>query len=140
MPRIRKDLSFRIFGKWIVIDEADPRTNASGVVFYWLCQCECGNQREVSQFNLLHARSRQCKSCANKEKNLCRDYKNMAKWKNEARLGTFLDSMDEVMLKPALGGGYEFICRVNEDSECVMYNGETASEAIRNAIKEIHAK
>ena len=37
------DLLGQKFGRWKVIAEAEPKRKMS----YWLCKCECGNEREV---------------------------------------------------------------------------------------------
>jgi hypothetical protein len=43
------------YGKWKVISREG--TN-------WLCECECGTQKRIRKYNLLHKLTRQCKTCA----------------------------------------------------------------------------
>jgi len=52
------------FGRWEVIGEAKPRRKMS----YWLCRCECGNEREVVGADLKRGMSESC-GCLNADKN-----------------------------------------------------------------------
>ena len=51
-----KDLIGQRFGRWEVIGTALPRNKRK----YWLCRCDCGEEREVSQESLLRGTSRSC--------------------------------------------------------------------------------
>ena len=56
MPR-KIDLTNKNFGKWRVLRESPNRKNGR---VYWLCECECGNQREVSGSDLRNGKSTSC--------------------------------------------------------------------------------
>ena len=49
------------YGKWLVIDKAPNRNRRA----YWLCQCECGEIKEVLGANLRNGHSTSC-GCQNK--------------------------------------------------------------------------
>lgn len=49
------------YGKWLVIDKAPNRNRRA----YWLCQCECGEIKEVLASNLRNGTSTSC-GCQNK--------------------------------------------------------------------------
>ena len=50
------DLTGRRFGRWLVRTPAPARGRRK----YWLCQCECGNQKEIRGENLASRQSRSC--------------------------------------------------------------------------------
>lgn len=58
------DLTGKQFGNWIVLKKSDS-TNKCGHV-KWLCQCGCGNIREVSGVLLRNGESKSC-GCIHKE-------------------------------------------------------------------------
>lgn len=45
------------FNAWQVVEQAPSRHNN---IKHWLCRCVCGNLREVSQYNLVYDRSKNC--------------------------------------------------------------------------------
>lgn len=49
------------FGKWTVLYYDDTKK------YYWYCRCECGTERSVKQYNLIHGYSNSC-GCINVEK------------------------------------------------------------------------
>jgi len=57
----------RAFGRWTVLSEAPSRLQkAGGRATYYLCQCECGTEREVSRQNLFNGLTTSC-GCRNRE-------------------------------------------------------------------------
>lgn len=58
------DLSGQRFGKLTVIKDSGKRVNHKVM---WLCQCDCGNQIEVSGDNLKSGNTKSC-GCLRKEK------------------------------------------------------------------------
>ena len=55
-----EDLSGRVFGKWTVINR-DPRTRCN---VYWICKCECGVVKDVSNSHLRLGKSLSCRKCS----------------------------------------------------------------------------
>jgi len=55
------DLTGRVFGRLTVIREAEKRGGRT----YWLCSCECGNQKAVSTTHLTSGHTKSC-SCVQK--------------------------------------------------------------------------
>ena len=53
------------FGRWTVIDESDKRGKNGGR--YWLCKCDCGTIKEVTQDSLRGGKSTSC-GCQGREK------------------------------------------------------------------------
>lgn len=51
-----KDLTGQRFGKWTVI-KFDHRKGKS---YYWLCRCECGEEKIVRSDGLINGRSKSC--------------------------------------------------------------------------------
>lgn len=70
MVKVKEDLTGRIFGRWLVLEQADdyvdPKGNRSA---RWLCECLCDdhNQRVVQQSHLKHGKTQSC-GCYNKER------------------------------------------------------------------------
>lgn len=60
-----RDLTGERFGKWTVLKLSGKNKNDK----LWLCRCECGKERVITQYNLTHGRSSSCIQCANIEKN-----------------------------------------------------------------------
>lgn len=52
------------FGKLTVIGEASSRNNRT----YWLCQCECGNQKEIQTYHLTGGLTKSCGCLVKKSK------------------------------------------------------------------------
>lgn len=59
-----KDLTGQRFGRYIVIEKLDKRTNSGGVIF--LCRCDCGQEKEVSGYVLLSGAVVSC-GCVGRE-------------------------------------------------------------------------
>lgn len=68
MPKTT-DFTGQTVGKWKVLEFS--RVNNLGKRM-WLCQCKCGNQREVTTSDLKAGKSTQCKSCRTAESNRSR--------------------------------------------------------------------
>lgn len=65
-PYVR-ELAGETFGRWKVLTRAPNRQQPRNrYVSYWLCQCECGTEREVSTQNLVQGRTTSC-GCRNRE-------------------------------------------------------------------------
>lgn len=56
------DLTGERFGKLTVIAEA-PRRGNKGYARYWVCKCDCGNEKEVAQNGLRSGRHVSCGEC-----------------------------------------------------------------------------
>ena len=62
-----EDLTGRTFGRWMVIGRApDRKDKHNRTLIYWVCKCECGTLREVSERELKRGRSKSC-GCLKKE-------------------------------------------------------------------------
>ena len=62
-----KDLVGQKFGRWIVIKKGNKENKSKDI--YWLCKCDCGNEKEVSARVL---KSNQSKSCGCLQKEIAR--------------------------------------------------------------------
>lgn len=74
MPKIVPDLVIGShYGDWVILEER-PRTKEK----YYLCQCKCGNQKEVSKSSLRRGDSKSCGkgSCKPKPANTTHDMSN----------------------------------------------------------------
>lgn len=60
MPNL-KDLTGQRFGKLTVIQRASNRGNK----VYWLCECDCGNQKEIRGSSLTSNVTKSCGKCNN---------------------------------------------------------------------------
>lgn len=60
--KLHIDLIGERFGKLTVIAEASRRGN-KGYARYWLCKCDCGNEKEVAQNRLRSGRRVSCGEC-----------------------------------------------------------------------------
>lgn len=60
------DLIGKRFGKLIALYPTDNRTNQNNII--WHCQCDCGNECNVSSSNLVKGHTKSC-GCLLKEKN-----------------------------------------------------------------------
>lgn len=49
-----KDISGHRFGKLLVIERAERPQNSKYTGAYWLCQCDCGNQKVIDSNGLCH--------------------------------------------------------------------------------------
>lgn len=52
------------FGKLVALSKANSRSGKT----YWLCQCDCGNQKEIQTSHLVNGLIQSC-GCINKSKN-----------------------------------------------------------------------
>lgn len=60
-----EDLSGKVFGKWTVISMSLRRIRLH---VKWLCQCDCGNKREICGSTLKSGGSKGCRECNHKQK------------------------------------------------------------------------
>lgn len=58
-----QDLTGKRFGKLTVIERAPNSKNR----VVWLCECDCGNRKEITAYNLVHGFTKSC-GCAPKKK------------------------------------------------------------------------
>ena len=54
-----KNLTGQQIENWYVIAQAKNRKDK----VYWLCECQCGNQKEVQATSLLNGKSKSCGKC-----------------------------------------------------------------------------
>lgn len=64
--RRRKELTGQRFGRLIVLCPGERRTSNRGM--YWLCKCDCGNQKEITALSLSRGLTTSC-GCYSKEYN-----------------------------------------------------------------------
>lgn len=57
-----EDFTGRKFGKWTVIERGEVKNKTT----YWVCECECGNIKEVRSCDLKSGKSKSC-GCKNSE-------------------------------------------------------------------------
>lgn len=62
MP-VKHNLTGRIFGRWVVLREAEPKLYGGKPTRQWLCCCLCGVERVLKQGVLLRGTSTQCNKC-----------------------------------------------------------------------------
>lgn len=60
------DLTGKVFGRLTVLKLVRTEKRASTTHFYWLCECTCGNKKEVSRRYLNNGSTRSC-GCLAKE-------------------------------------------------------------------------
>lgn len=65
MPK-KIDLTGKRFGRLTVIKEVEPENKRNDVT-YWLCKCDCGNQKVVRMDQLRNGRTKSC-GCLQKER------------------------------------------------------------------------
>ena len=63
MTKFKYELAGQRFGRLVVISRSHPGKASHQ---YWLCQCDCGNQKRISQSALVSDRTRSC-GCLRKE-------------------------------------------------------------------------
>ena len=65
----KQNLEGKVYGRLTVIKEATPRKrkDGKGTKRYWLCKCICGNEKEISQEQLVSYRTQSC-GCYMKER------------------------------------------------------------------------
>lgn len=62
------DLTGQRFGRLVVTASWEKRTTPNGITKpYWLCKCDCGNEKWVSAYSLRSGNSTSC-GCYHKEK------------------------------------------------------------------------
>jgi hypothetical protein len=54
------DMAGKKFGQWTVISISDFRLKSNRSIAYWICKCDCGNERHVSGSSLRQGISRDC--------------------------------------------------------------------------------
>jgi hypothetical protein len=60
------DLIGKRFGRWTVIEETEKPKDRKSSANYFLCKCDCGNERVVNGNSLIRGRSKSC-GCLQKE-------------------------------------------------------------------------
>ena len=60
------DLTNQRFGKLIVISRAEKPINSKSTSVFWLCKCDCGNEKIISSNVLRSGKAKSC-GCYNKE-------------------------------------------------------------------------
>lgn len=62
----KRDLTGQKFGRWTVIEMAEPVYSCGKPIHRWLCQCECGTMRIVREGSLIAGTSKSC-GCYHKD-------------------------------------------------------------------------
>ena len=57
------DITGRVFGKLTAIAPADKKTHYG--TRYWLCECECGQKKEIQKRSLIRGYTKSCNECNN---------------------------------------------------------------------------
>jgi hypothetical protein len=65
-PIKRNDITGIRFGRLVAIKEAEKRIFKSGVRYYWLCKCDCGNEKVIAKSALINGSIVSC-GCYHKE-------------------------------------------------------------------------
>lgn len=66
--RKKRDLAGQVVGRWTVLSPADDTfTKAGRRMYQWLCQCECGTVKAVSEQSLVRGKTQSC-GCYRKER------------------------------------------------------------------------
>ena len=88
----RKDLKGKRFGRLLVISEIGYKAGLNNC--FWLCECDCGNEKEISSNNLLNGNTSSC-GCLHLEsaKNQHRKMMN-AESESNYKEGTSLKNID----------------------------------------------
>lgn len=60
MKRNYEDLTGKSFGRWTVINEAEPKYYSNRRIRYWNCRCDCGVERAVKEQSLKDGSSNSC--------------------------------------------------------------------------------
>ncbi len=66
------DLTGQKFGKWTPISIIEKRDKNKNKRIYWLCECYCGNKKEVPYYSLISGSSKSCGTyrCSHNYKNI----------------------------------------------------------------------
>ena len=59
------DLTNQKFGRLVALKKVDSKSNKT----YWLCQCECGNQKEIQTSHLINGAIQSCGCLQNEIRN-----------------------------------------------------------------------
>lgn len=54
------DLTGRRFGKLVVLRKGRSEPTANGTILYWLCLCDCKNEKEIAGGSLRHGYTKSC--------------------------------------------------------------------------------
>lgn len=57
----------KTFGRWLVVEPAEPIAHPTKTFPRWLCLCECGTRRPVTALSLKNGSSQSC-GCLNRER------------------------------------------------------------------------
>lgn len=56
-----KNLEGNTFGRWTVLYEVEPKIDKRNKrIRYWMCRCECGNEKPVQGHSLINGKSKSC--------------------------------------------------------------------------------
>lgn len=91
----KKDLTGRRYGKLIVIEETEPIYISNRRRRRWLCQCDCGNKKIISQDSLATGNTKSC-GCGceeNRKKIMIHPGSTRCKYPYEKRLKSILMNM-----------------------------------------------
>ena len=64
----KRDLTGQRFGRWVVLREGTTRKNKRNEnLYYWVCKCDCGTEREIGEHSLIYGQSSSC-GCLRRER------------------------------------------------------------------------
>lgn len=67
MVKVKQDLTGKVFGRLTILEQAEDYIDSKCKHYAkWLCKCECGNIKVVSQRDLLSGRTQSC-GCYNRD-------------------------------------------------------------------------
>jgi hypothetical protein len=108
------------FNQWLVVDLLPRRSKNGGV--YFLCRCDCGQEREVASDGLLRGSSKSCGLCGSRKNPVCKFGHTVVEWggrtptgackacvKHKSLLNHYGISLEEYL---ALGESQEWKCAV----------------------------
>lgn len=139
------DITGKKFGKLTAVKVSRKQKAKSGTKIYWLCKCECGNEKEVLRYNIVSGSTTSC-GCAKKE-STARIGKNKIKDISGERFGRFtvLERADNKYGKTAWlcicdCGNEKVVSKTNLVTGGTISCGCYAKERSKGTLKEIHAR
>lgn len=86
------DLTGQVFGKWTVLERAE---RDGGGKQRWLCRCPCGKEKTIDAYSLRSSDTKQCKRCAQLQRQAQRSQSNSPIYEARLKLGLTQKEMAE---------------------------------------------